>query len=185
MTEQELNAKIRVAFDKAVAANKEEDQVKLVMISAGATFKNVTRLFNEFMVDAGLAVSKEEKDAKVAEVMTKHEVATEAGFDAAVAELVEALKATDKSAAALIRSHGKKEEIEVFKKAGSAGRKSVDINVQVCEYLLENEYNEEAVLEFIKSQKENISEGAIATYMRHAKRTAEYMVKYHEAKLQA
>lgn len=119
----DLEVLIREAFD--AAQGKEEDQIKLAMIQAGATFKNVTRLYNQYMVDAGLSVSKEEKEQKLLEAIEGQDLATEAGFDAAVATLVESINTTEKSAAALIRAHAKKNEIEVFKKAkgGNGGGK--------------------------------------------------------------
>lgn len=128
VNENEVEVAIREAFDAAHAAGKEEDAIKLDMITAGATFKNVTRLFNQFMVDAGLAVSKEEKDQIVAEVAGAEgvDLSTEEGFDGAVATLLERLTgATEKSAAALIRAYAKKHELEVFKKSkgGNGGGK--------------------------------------------------------------
>lgn len=115
----EVEVAIREAFD--ANQGKEEDAIKLAMISAGATFKNVTRLFNQFMVDAGLAVSKEEKDQKVLEAVDGVDLATEEGFDSAVEALMASINATDKSAAALVRAYAKKNELEVFKKAKSGG----------------------------------------------------------------
>lgn len=119
VNENEVEVAIRAAFD--AAQGQEEDAVKLSMIQAGATFKNVTRLFNQFMVDAGLSVSKEEKDQKVLEAVEGQDISTEEGFDAAVAALVASVGATEKSAAALIRAYGKKNEVEVFKKAKASG----------------------------------------------------------------
>lgn len=117
----DLNVAIRAAFDEAHSAGKEEDAIKLDMISAGATFKNVTRLYNEFAVDAGLVVSKAEKDQVLTEVLTGADLSSEETFNAKVAELVEKLSTNEKSAAALIRAYAKKNELEVFKKAKGAG----------------------------------------------------------------
>ena len=55
-----LEAAILEAFTASVEI-KEEDAVKMDMISKGATFKNVTRLYNKFMIDAGLAISKSDR----------------------------------------------------------------------------------------------------------------------------
>lgn len=127
MTEERNEVEVEAAIREAFDANqgKEEDQIKLAMIQAGATFKNVTRLFNQFMVDAGLSVSKEEKEQKVLEAVDGIELSTEEGFDTAVQRLVESINATEKSAAALIRAYAKKNEVEVFKKAkgGNGGGK--------------------------------------------------------------
>lgn len=154
--EQEVNveAAIREAFD--AAQGQEEDQIKMAMISAGATFKNVTRLFNQFMVDAGLMVSKEEKDQIVAEVAGGQDLSTEEGFDAAVSALVERLNgATEKSAAALIRAYGKKHELEVFKKAkGGSGAPRTGFNAKYFEFLAANPTcSKEEAEEFINNSE--------------------------------
>lgn len=142
MTEEkvDLETVIREAFDAAHNSGKEEDEVKLEMISAGATFKNVTRLFNQFMVDSGLAVSKEEKDQILARVLEGAELSTEAVFNAKVAELMAELTgSTDKSAAALIRAYAKKNGIEAFKKAkGSTGEAKTGFAAKFYDWLLAN-----------------------------------------------
>ena len=119
-TEQnvDLRALIRAAFDASHAAGKEEDEIKLDMIGSGATFKNVTRMFNQFSVDAGLTVRKEEKDQILLEVLNGADLSDEATFNAKVEELMARLAgSTDKSAAALIRAYAKKNGTEAFKKA--------------------------------------------------------------------
>lgn len=139
MEMNELLAAIREAFNAAVVAGKEEDAIKLDMITAGATFKNVTRLFNEFMVDAGLAISKDEKDQKVLEAVDGLDLSTEEGFDSAVVKLVELLNTTEKSAAAIVRAYGKKNEVEVFKKAKtSTGEARNGFATKFYQFLIEN-----------------------------------------------
>lgn len=122
--EQEDNTKqqIRDAFDEAVGAEKSEDDVKMAMIGAGATFKNVTRLYNEFMIDAGLAISREDRNAAVEGALSGMDLSTEEGYDEAVAAVIDAVKgANERSAAALVRGYAKKNELEIFKKPKSEG----------------------------------------------------------------
>lgn len=141
-TEQkvDLEAMIRAAFDAAHAAGKEEDDIKLDMIGAGATFKNVTRLFNQFSVDAGLTVSKEEKDQILLDVLNGADLADEATFNAKVEELMARLSgSTDKSAAALIRAYAKKNGIEAFKKAkGGTGEAKTGFAAKFYDFLVAN-----------------------------------------------
>ena len=141
-TEQkvDLEALIRAAFDAAHAAGKEEDDIKLDMIGAGATFKNVTRLFNQFSVDAGLTVSKEEKDQILLDVLNGADLADEATFNAKVEELMARLSgSTDKSAAALIRAYAKKNGLEVFKKAkGGTGEAKTGFAAKFYDWLVAN-----------------------------------------------
>ena len=141
-TEQkvDLEVAIRAAFDAAHAAGKEEDDIKLDMIGAGATFKNVTRLFNQFSVDAGLTVSKEEKDQILLDVLNGADLADEATFNAKVEELMTRLSgSTDKSAAALIRAYAKKNGIEAFKKAkGGTGEAKTGFAAKFYDFLVAN-----------------------------------------------
>ena len=141
-TEQkvDLEVAIRAAFDSAHAAGKEEDDIKLEMIGAGATFKNVTRLFNQFSVDAGLTVSKEEKDQILLDVLNGAYLADEATFNAKVEELMARLSgSTDKSAAALIRAYAKKNGIEAFKKAkGGTGEAKTGFAAKFYDFLVAN-----------------------------------------------
>lgn len=137
---QDLEVLIRAAFDAAREAGKEEDDIKLDMIGAGATFKNVTRLFNVFAVDAGLVVSKEEKDQILLSVLTGADLSTEDSFNAKVTELMAALNgSTDKSCAALIRAYAKKNDLEVFKKAkGAGGEAKVGFAGKFYDWLIAN-----------------------------------------------
>ena len=139
-TEQkvDLEVAIRAAFDAAHAAGKEEDDIKLDMIGAGATFKNVTRLFNQFSVDAGLTVSKEEKDQILLDVLNGADLADEETFNAKVEELMSRLSgSTDKSAAALIRAYAKKNGIEAFKKAkGGTGEAKTGFAAKFYDFLV-------------------------------------------------
>lgn len=141
-TEQkvDLEVAIRAAFNASHAAGKEEDEIKLDMIGAGATFKNVTRLFNQFSVDAGLTVSKEEKDQILLDVLNGADLADEATFNAKVEELMARLScSTEKSAAALIRAYAKKNGIEAFKKAkGGTGEAKTGFAAKFYDWLVAN-----------------------------------------------
>ena len=115
-------AEIRIAFDEAVSGEKEEDEVKLGMIGAGATFKNVTRLYNEFMIEAGLAISKADRNQIIEDALECRDFETEADFDAAVELLGGTLPgATLRSASALVRAYAKKNELSVYSKPKSEG----------------------------------------------------------------
>ena len=125
-TEVEENLDIRVAFDAAVTEDKDEDATKLDMISAGASFKNVTRLFNQFMIDSGLAISKSDKAELVEGALSGLDFSDEEGFATAVEAIQEAIEgSTDRSAAALVRSYAKKNELESYSKPkGQGGTRS-------------------------------------------------------------
>ena len=113
---------INAAFLDCVEAGKSEDDVKMSMIGAGATFKNVTRLYNQYMIDGGFAMSKEEKTTLIDGLLDDADITSEEGFTAALNSIVEeGTNITDKSASALIRKFGKDNDIEVFKKAVGTG----------------------------------------------------------------
>lgn len=136
---QLLQEKLRATFDAGMEAGKSEDDIKLELISAGATFKNVTRLFNEFMVDGGHAASKEERGQQVLVAIEGRDLKTEDGFAGAVAELVKNLAGSnEKSASALIRAHAKKVGLEVFKKAKEGGEGKQGFAAGFYNYLVAN-----------------------------------------------
>jgi len=134
-------AEIREAFDSAIDnGDADEDDVKLEMITAGASFKNVTRLYNKFMEEAGLVLSKDQKGELAADAMGANDVSTEEGFDTAVAEIVEAGagKITQRSAAGMVRARAKKEKVEFFKKPKKAVGNRTTFLSEFYDALLEN-----------------------------------------------
>jgi len=137
--QEEENNEIRAAFDVAVGGELEEDDVKMAMIGAGATFKNVTRFYNQFMIDAGLAISKADRDQIVADTLEGLDLDTEDSFQNAVGDLVAAVQgATERSAAALIRSYGKRNDLEVYAKPKGEGSGRVGFASQYYDFLVAN-----------------------------------------------
>jgi hypothetical protein len=135
----QTEVEIQAAFDSAVAGEADEDDTKLQMISAGATFKNVTRLYNQFMIDAGLAISKADRAQIVADTLEGRELDTEEGFDTAVLSLSEAVQGTtERSAAALIRSYAKKNGLEVYAKPKGEGTPRVSFASKFYDFLVAN-----------------------------------------------
>lgn len=113
------------AFNAAVTGSKKEDDIKMDMIGAGATFKNVTRLFNQYMVDTGQAMSKEDKTTLLDENLKEADLSTEEGFKAATAVVVEkGNNVTEGSAAGLVRAWAKKAEVECYKAPASEGTRN-------------------------------------------------------------
>lgn len=147
----ELELAIKAAFDNGISAEKGDDDIKLDMIGAGATFKNVTRLFNQFMVDSGLVVKREERDQILAEKLQDVDLTDEEAFNAKVSEVMEVLGGNEKSASSLIRSYAKKQGREVFKKVRVAtGARKNGFNEAYFEYLRQNPLcTEEQAIAFI------------------------------------
>lgn len=133
----ELNEVIFAAFN--ASQGKSEDEVKMDMIAAGATFKNVTRLFNQFMIDAGLAVSKEEKSEIIDSTLAGLDFSTEEGLQGAVAALIEAVpNSTERSAASLVRSYAKKIGVEVYSKPKGKGKGKSGFANKFYDFLVAN-----------------------------------------------
>ena len=113
---------IRDAFDTAVTGEKSEDDTKMAMIGAGATFKNVTRFYNKFMIDAGFAISKADRNEIVEKTLEGMEFLEEDDFETAVSMIAEGVQgATERSAGALIRAYAKKNELDCYAKPKGTG----------------------------------------------------------------
>lgn len=110
------------AFNAAIDAGKEEDDIKMAMIGAGATFKNVTRLYNEYMVETGRAMTKEAKADLVEKTAKDQDLASEEGFDKVVKAVVKGgTNINEQSASALVRAWAKKNEVECYAKPKGTG----------------------------------------------------------------
>ena len=100
LNEQEIA--IQGCFEDALQAGRSEDDIKLAMIAGGATFKNVTRLYNKFMIDAGLAISKADRDAAVAGIVGDAGLLVdEEVFASCVSEILEQVKGSTERSAGL------------------------------------------------------------------------------------
>jgi len=145
-TVEDPNAAVQVAFTDAIAAEKSEDDVKMAMIGAGASFKNVTRLYNEYLVGAGLAMTKEAKTEVVESAVDGLDLTGEEGFDAAVAAVVEGgTNITVASASGLVRAWAKKQDpvIECFAKPKGSGAIRNPFVVNFHAALIENPHMDE------------------------------------------
>lgn len=159
MSEQEQEATIEDliidAFNEGIEAESDEDSIKMAMIQSGATFKNVTRLYNQYMIDAGLAISKADKADIVCKVLKDANVSEEVGFDAAVEALMgEISETTARSAGALIRAYAKKHELEVFAQPKNESTPRSGFHGKYHAFLLTDPTRAEA-LAFINGEGDN------------------------------
>lgn len=128
ISKEELEAKARAAFDEQTQNTNVEDidpdVVKMAMLQAGVSFSSITRMFNQFMVDAGFQLSREEKDELTENIIGGAEdIESEDGFNEVVADLVEQGNGiiNERQAAAMIRGYAKKNDLQVFRKASGGG----------------------------------------------------------------
>lgn len=146
----QLETEIQEAFESAIGSGKDEDNTKLAMIGAGATFKNVTRLYNKFMIDAGLTISKADRDAAIASIVGDPALLSEEeDFARCVAEVVEQVKgSTERSAGAALRAFAKANGVEAFKKTKEAtGARSSGFRANVYDLFIKNPNLTEAELD--------------------------------------
>ncbi len=150
----EAELAIQTAFDEAIANESDEDAVKMAMIGAGASFKNVTRLYNQFMIGAGLAISKDDRNQIVTDTLEGRDLSEEQGFNDAVEALVEAVQgATERSAAALVRSYAKKNELDVYAKPKGTGTGRVGFASKFYDFLAANpKSTKEEALAFVNGE---------------------------------
>ena len=155
--ESKSNTVIYNAFVDAMEAEKSEDEVKMAMIQAGCPFKKVAKMYNQFLVDAGLANSKEERTQLLDKTLAGKDLSDEKVFNKAVATLVEKGKGiNEKSAAAMIRSWGKKNDVEVYAKPKGEGGGRTGFASLFYDWLLENpKCTKEEAADFIHGRNGN------------------------------
>jgi len=128
---------IRTAFDEAIMEELEEDDVKMAMIGAGATFKNVTRFYNKYMIAAGFAISKEDRSELVTKTLEGLSLEEEDDFNDAVSQLTEAVQgATERSASALVRAYAKKNDLPCYAKPKGEGVPRVSFASKFYDFLV-------------------------------------------------
>lgn len=155
--EKELSAEDQEIMDAFVSSAEEgadEDETKMSMCMAGAKFKNVGRLYNQYMVTYGYSASKEAKAEAVAEAADNCDFETEEGFNEGVYHISNNVNGiTPESAASLIRAYCKKEEIDVYKKPkGSRGLRSDGFKFKFYKLMRENPATTaDELSEFVKS----------------------------------
>jgi hypothetical protein len=106
---------IAEAFNSARESGQTEDQIKLSMINAGASFKNVSKFYSDLMVSAGLAMSKDDRQKVLDEVLTGNDLSTEDQFNGVVGTLLSRITgSTDQSIKTMVRAWAKKNTVDVF-----------------------------------------------------------------------
>lgn len=123
MSEENVEVdEIKTAFEIAVEGSETEDDTKMAMIGAGATFKNVTRLYNQYMIDAGHAISKADKDSILSELLEDVDLLDEELFIASCSGVMEGITGTtERSAAAMVRAYAKKNGLDCYSKPVGSG----------------------------------------------------------------
>lgn len=154
ITEDPLKA-LREVFTYGIENGKSEDEIKMAMIKEGATFKNVTRTFNQFSIDAGLVMKKEEKEHIVNEACVGLDITSEEIYNEVIDSLIDQLTGVEENGVArLVRAWAKKNEVEVFKKGkGAGGTRQSGFRFKFYQALIANPHmSKENAEELIKSE---------------------------------
>jgi len=142
---------IKAAFTDAMADEKDEDDVKMAMIQAGAKFKNVAKLYNTLLVELGYMKSKAERNEILAGILTGLDMTDEAVFTRAVEQAMAEIGVDEKPAAALVRAWAKKNEVEYFKPEKKVSEGPTGITKAIFDWIYENEFaTEEQLVEHLK-----------------------------------
>lgn len=174
MTDTQIVEKV---IEAGVAAGKSDDDMLLEIVNEGVSFKSATKLFKSVMEEKGYRVNAKERAEKIEAILKGEDFAPETADE--VKEMVDRIVSevpdtSDKQALAAIRKYAKANEIElpkVKKGGGSGGAGTSGINKKVGEFLLENrDADEAAVQEFIKSIKEDVTDGQLKKYTTNAMR---------------
>jgi len=132
MSDENKYEAARSVFDDMIDQGRPDDDIKMAMIQADPEigFSNITRVFNQFMIDGGHSMSKEDLEEVVNNVMDDADVSTEDGFDQAVTDIVDnGENISVRKASALVRSYAKKNEMEYYTKPkGTGTRKNAFIH---------------------------------------------------------
>lgn len=149
------DSKIYDAFVNAVEAEKSEDEVKMAMIQAGCPFKKVAKLYNDYLVEAGMANSKEERQQLLDKTLGGKDISDEKVFNKAVATLIDKGKnINEKAAGAMIRGWAKKNDVEVWAKPKGEGSGRTGFASLFYDWLLENpKCTKEEAADFIHGRK--------------------------------
>lgn len=127
------------AFTSAVESDASEDEIKMAMIQAGCPFKKVAKLYNQFLVESGMADSKEERQQILDKTLANKDLTDEKVFNKAVASIVEKSKnVTEKAAAAMVRGWAKKNDVECYVKPKGEGTGRTGFAALFYDWLLDN-----------------------------------------------
>jgi hypothetical protein len=151
------DSKIYDAFVNAVEAEKSEDEVKMAMIQAGCPFKKVAKLYNDYLVEAGMANSKEERQALLDKTLGGKDLTDEKVFNKVVTTLIEKGKnINEKAAAAMVRGWAKKNDVECYTKPKGEGSGRTGFASLFYDWLLENpKCTKEEAADYIHGRKGN------------------------------
>ncbi len=179
--------KVIEIVNAGVEAGKTDEDMLIEIVQSGVKFKEANKLFTQAMEQAGHRISPKERTSQIFAILDDAEFAPEAYADvqAMVATIVkEVADTSDKQALAGIRKWAKENEVELPKAPKNAtGRASGgDMNTLICNFMVgKAEYSAEEVTEFIRSKKPEVSDGSIASYLKHSKRSFDFAQKCIEA----
>ena len=134
-------SQVEQAFIDGLEGDLEEDDIKMAMIKAGASFKNVNNQFRQFNIKFGYVSSQEEKKSALETVMKSGDVnvSTEDGLKDAIDTVINSLRGYNEAqVSGMIRAYAKKNDIEIFVKPRGAGTRNSGFRYGFYQSLIEN-----------------------------------------------
>ena len=116
---------IQQAFNAGVEDSSDIEAIKFAMVNAGAKFSNVNKLYKRMSIEAGLDLSKADRDSKVASLLEGQSFVTQEGFESSVKMVIADVPGmTPQRAALAVRSYAKKNELDIYKAPKGEGSRS-------------------------------------------------------------
>lgn len=114
---------VLAAFKAGIQSDDfDDDAVKMAMINAGAKFSNVNKLFRQFSIDAGLDMSRKDRQEKVAAIAEGYDLEDEDTVEQLTQEIQNQIPGmTPQRAAAALKTYAKKNGLKIFARPKGSG----------------------------------------------------------------
>jgi len=111
-----VDVKFVEVFTKAVENQKSDDDIKMLLLKAGAKFSTVNSIFNKLMIDGGLRLNRADKLNAIGSSCKDLDLTLESNFNLAVDAIVKIAKVSSASASGSVRAWAKSNGVECFTK---------------------------------------------------------------------
>ena len=112
-----IDVKYLEVFENSVKSGESHDNIKMLLLKAGAKFSEVNSLFNKLMIEKGMRLSHSDKANVVKSSCSGKDLTIESDYNLAVDSIVEKAQVSITSAVGSIRGYAKTNGIEYFKTA--------------------------------------------------------------------
>ena len=158
-------------FDQAVSEGLDKNGVLMKLITdGGLDVTAAVREYNRLARESGLTMSKEQKEAKIQEILSEQSLETKEGVDEAKDALVEALDVAPTTAMGYIKAFAEENDIEL----PVGQRKTMASKPEVVAYLVAHKGEKKADMSKGLCEEFGYAKGTADTIVSHL----EYMEEY-------